>query len=172
MVKNLFICSIFVIAIAMIIYYVYPEKKLPSGVTIDKMVVFKSKRELLVYSKGRLVKTYTISLAKNPVGHKQYEGDYRTPEGYYTINSKNPKSVCYKNLGISYPDKEDISAAKNLGKTPGGNIKIHGILNGFGFIGKFHRWGAWTAGCIALTNEEMDELYYHTPVGTPIEIKP
>ena len=77
-----------------------------------------------------------------------------------------------KNLGVSYPNKYDIKHAKELGKPAGGDIKIHGLRNKTGIIGKFHRFFDWTLGCIALTNEEMEEIYNATPVGTKIEIKP
>ncbi len=127
---------------------------------------------MVVYSNNIILKTYKISLGKNPIGDKEFEGDNKTPEGIYFINAKNSKSTCYKNLGISYPNITDIEKAKDLGKQTGGDIKIHGIINGYGFIGKFHRWVDWTAGCIAITDQEMDEMFNHTPIGTPIEIKP
>ncbi len=113
-----------------------------------------------------------MALGKNPIGAKQYEGDKKTPEGVYFINAKSADSKFHKNLGISYPNKEDIRIAKQIGKAPGGNIKIHGLQNGLGFIGRLQSFSDWTAGCIALTNEEIDELYEHTPIGTPVEIKP
>lgn len=118
------------------------------------------------------MKTYTISLGGNPIGDKEYEGDKKTPEGIYYINDKNPNSGYHKNLGISYPNKKDIEQAKKLGKPVGGDIKIHGLKNRTGVIGKLHRWFDWTLGCIALTNNEMDELYYSVPIGTKIEILP
>ena len=158
--------------IGLAIYYFYPEKKLSPNVSIDKMVVLKSERKLQVFSDGQLLKTYTISLGRNPVGDKEFEGDKKTPEGFYTINDKNPNSGFYKNLGISYPNQDDIERAKEIGKPAGGDIKIHGIRNGIGIIGKFQRFSDWTAGCIALTNSEMEDIYEHTPVGTPIEIRP
>jgi len=154
------------------VYYFYPENKLPAGVRIDKLVVHKSKRKMSAYSGGQLIKTYKISLGKEPVGDKQFKGDKKTPEGLYFINDKNPNSSCHKNLGISYPDKADIEKAKRLGKPTGGDIKIHGLMNGTGFIGKFHRWQDWTLGCIAVTDQEIDELYHAVKIGTPIEIKP
>jgi len=153
-------------------YYFFPEKKLPAGVTIDKIVVFKSHHLMDVWSNGKLLKTYSISIGKNATGAKQLQGDNRTPEGSYFINDKNPNSTCYKNLGISYPDIKHAEAAKQLGKSAGGDIKIHGLLNGCGFIGKFHRWRDWTNGCIAVTDAEMDELYYHLAIGTAIDIYP
>jgi len=158
--------------IILIAYYFYPESKFPANVIIDKIEVYKSKREMLVYSKGILIKTYKVSIGGTPVGRKEYEGDKKTPEGVYSINAKNPNSGWYKNLGVSYPNKEDVRRAKLLGKAPGGDVKIHGVKNGYAFIGKFQRWLNWTAGCIALTDQEVDEIYDHTPIGTKIEIKP
>jgi murein L,D-transpeptidase YafK len=155
-----------------VLYYFYPEKPLPEGSVIDKLVVYKSKRQLLAYSKGALLKTYSIALGRQPIGDKQFEGDKKTPEGLYFINGKNPNSGYYKNLGISYPNASDMKEAKKLGKPVGGDIKIHGLRNRGGLLGKCHRWFDWTLGCIAVTNEEMDELYNAVPIGTPIEIYP
>ncbi|MBW4888835.1 L,D-transpeptidase family protein [Mucilaginibacter sp. HMF5004] len=153
-------------------YYFFPESKLPVYTAIDKILVLKSRKQLLVYSHGKLIKTYTISLGFCPKGKKQVEHDGKTPEGLYYINAKNPHSVCYKNLGISYPSKADILKAQQLNKPTGGDIKIHGLSNKADFIGKFHRWYNWTDGCIGVTNNEIDELYNHIAIGTPIEIKP
>ncbi|WP_294819013.1 L,D-transpeptidase family protein [uncultured Flavobacterium sp.] len=153
-------------------YYFFPGKKLPSGKTINRLIVYKSKRKMQAWSGIELLKTYTISLGRNPTGHKQFEGDCKTPEGIYYIDGRNPNSAFYKNLGISYPNTADIAHAEKLGKPPGGDIKIHGLRNGKGYIGKFHRWGNWTAGCIAVTNKEMEELYGAVEDGTVIEILP
>jgi murein L,D-transpeptidase YafK len=153
-------------------YYYWPEKKLPPGVRIDKLVVIKSKNIMMAYSKEKVIKTYRVSIGKNSIGDKQFEGDKRTPEGTYSINDKNPNSDYHKNLGISYPNKNDIAEAKERNVKPGGQIKIHGLKNGQGFIGKFQRFRNWTAGCIAVTNDEVDELYNHVEIGTPVIIKP
>lgn len=153
-------------------YYLFPEQKLPENIKIDSLVVIKSKRQLIAYSDGQIIKTYKISLGKNPLGTKQSEGDKRTPEGTYIIDTKNPNSGFHKNLGISYPNNQDIEKHKGMKNPIGGDIKIHGLKNGLGFISKFQRWFDWTAGCIALTNKEIDELYKAVPVGTLIEIKP
>jgi murein L,D-transpeptidase YafK len=144
---------------------------LPKGSKIDSIVVIKSKRQLLAYSKGNLLKIYKIALGREPIGPKQFEGDRKTPEGVYYINDKNPNSGWHKNLGISYPNQKDIKNANKKGKSAGGNIKIHGLQNGKGYIGKLHRLQDWTLGCIAVTNEEIDELYYATTIGCRIEIK-
>lgn len=155
-----------------VIYNWYPEKKLPANAEIDYIVVKKSDRKLLAYSKQKLLKTYQISLGDSPIGHKKYEGDEKTPEGIYTVNTKNPNSGYHKNLGVSYPNAKDITKAKLLGKRPGGDIKIHGIRNHIGFIGKFQRFFDWTNGCMALTNTEVDELYAAVKIGTKIDIRP
>ena len=96
----------------------------------------------------------------------------KTPEGTYFINDKNPNSSYHKNLGISYPNKENIENAERVEKKAGGEIKIHGIRNKIGFVGKFHRWIDWTLGCIAVTNKEIEELYRAVKIGTRVEIKP
>lgn len=139
---------------------------------IDSLVVTKSNHELQVFSKGKPVKNYYISLGKQPLGSKEIEGDNKTPEGKYFIYDKNPNSDYHKNLGVSYPDSLDVLKAAKMGKSAGGDIKIHGLKNGMGFIGKFQRWCNWTAGCMAVTNTEIDELYDAVKIGTPIEIKP
>lgn len=157
---------------AAITYNIIPEDKLPSETKIDSLVVYKSKREMLTFAKGRYTKTYTISLSRNSSGHKEFEGDMKTPEGIYFINDKNPNSGYHKNLGVSYPNAVDIEHANKLGKSAGGDIKIHGIRNYMGFIGKFHRLSDWTLGCIAVTNAEIDELFEAVEIGTPIKIYP
>lgn len=154
-----------------IIYYFFPYTSIPQGVAVDKIVILKSQRKLLAYAQGLVVRTYTVSLGRNPIGAKVYEGDYKTPEGSYVINEKNPQSSFHKSLGISYPNQQDLANARQLGKPPGGDIKIHGLGNDLGFVGRFQRWKDWTTGCIALTNEEIDDLYMHTQLGTQVEIK-
>jgi murein L,D-transpeptidase YafK len=154
------------------VYYFFPENKLPANKKIDKLVVLKGKRIMEVYSNGQIIKTYKIALGQNPTGDKESEGDKRTPEGEYRINDKNANSSFHKNLGISYPNTQDTEEAKKKNLEPGGEIKIHGIRNGFGFIGKFHRMLNWTAGCIAITDQEIDELYDNVAIGTPVVIRP
>lgn len=161
-----------IIPISFLLYYFYPESKLPKGKIIDRIEVYKSKRKMRVYSGNVLLKTYRIALGKNPVGHKEFEGDCKTPEGIYTIDGKNPNSAFHKNLGVSYPNEKDIEHAMTLGKSAGGDIKIHGLRNGYGYRAKFHRWKDWTAGCIAVTDNEIDELYEAVQLGAEIEIFP
>jgi murein L,D-transpeptidase YafK len=155
-----------------LVYYFLPENDLPTDTKIDKLVVIKSQRTMEAYSKGMLVKTYKVSLGQNPLGDKEFQGDKKTPEGEYRINDKNPNSGFHKNLGVSYPDVSDIQEARRKGLDPGGEIKIHGLRNGARFIGKFHRLFNWTAGCIAVTDKEIDELYKSVDLGTPIIISP
>ena len=161
-----------ILILLFVTYYFFPEPKLPENSTIDLIKIYKSKHELLAFEKGKLLKTYSIAIGSAPVGPKQFEGDKKTPEGTYFINDKNPNSGWYKNLGISYPNKNDRKCAYKLGKSPGGAIKIHGIQKKLRFIGKLHRWSDWTLGCIAVTNTEMDELYYATKIGARVEIHP
>lgn len=162
---------LFFISVALV-YYFLPERELPSGKKFDKLIVIKSKGIMQAYADEQLIKTYKVSIGQHPMGDKEFEGDKKTPEGSYIINDKNPNSGYSKNLGVSYPNAADIKEAKEKRFKPGGEIKIHGLKNGIGFIGKFHRFFNWTAGCIAVTNEEMDELYKAVEVNTPIIIKP
>lgn len=146
--------------------------ELPADLQFDRLVVHKETRLLTAYAKGEALRRYRIALGWAPEGHKQMEGDGKTPEGIYFVDGKNPNSRYYKNLGVSYPNDEDRAAATALDVSPGGDIKIHGLPEGQGHLGETHWLRDWTAGCIAVSNEEIDELYAHTPVGTLIEIKP
>jgi murein L,D-transpeptidase YafK len=145
---------------------------LPAGTTIDRIVVEKSPRRLLIFRDANLLKTYRIALGRSPLGAKEEEGDMKTPEGIYKIDGRNPQSSFHLALHISYPSDEDDKRAAARGVSAGSDIMIHGIRNGHGWIGAFHRWKDWTAGCIAVTDEEMDELWRITPDGTTIEIHP
>lgn len=155
-----------------LVYYFWPTKKLPKNARIDFIEVWKSKRRMDVFENGKLLKTYRIALGKNPIGHKEFEGDNRTPEGVYIINDRNPNSAFYKNLGISYPNENDLKHAESLGKSAGGDIKIHGLRNGRAYRGKSHRFKNWTAGCIAVTNKDMEELFGCVIDRAKIEIRP
>ncbi|WP_220186695.1 murein L,D-transpeptidase family protein [Moraxella lacunata] len=146
---------------------------LATGSKIDKIVVRKADREMDVFYQGNFLKTYPISLGKNPIGHKEFEGDMKTPEGVYAINDRNANSGYHKNLGISYPNEADIAYAKAHGKLAGGAIKIHGIKNGLGdIIGANHLLKDWTHGCIAVTDPEIDELFVAVVEDAMIEILP
>ena len=138
----------------------------------DKVLVLKSERRLLLLRQGETLKSYPIALGGQPVGHKRHEGDRRTPEGSYLIDWRNPDSRFHRSLHISYPDADDRAAAARAGVPPGGDIMIHGLPNGLGAVGVAHRLTDWTDGCIAVTNEEMDEIWNAVDDGTPIEIRP
>jgi tetratricopeptide (TPR) repeat protein len=139
---------------------------------VDKVLIEKKKRRLSLISKGEIIKTYKIALGGNPVGPKERQGDNRTPEGTYTIASRNRHSDYHLSLRISYPDEKDKKRAKELGVSPGGDIMIHGIKNGLSWVGGFHAEIDWTEGCIAVTNKQMEEIVRLVPIGTPVEIRP
>lgn len=153
-------------------YLIFQKQVSPKEAVIDAIEVYKSKREMIVFSEGKSLKVYKIALGKNPIGPKEFEGDCKTPEGIYIINDRNPNSAYHKNLGISYPDESDLRNAAKVGKPAGGDIKIHGLKNGKGWISKFHRLKDWTAGCIAVTNSEIDELFASVQPGAVIKIYP
>ena len=144
----------------------------PAGITIDRIVVEKSARSLSILANGKKLKTYRVALGRNPVGPKREEGDMKTPEGIYKIDGRNPQSSFHLALHVSYPSNEDNARAAGRGVAAGFDIMIHGIQNGHGWIGAFHRLHDWTAGCIALTDEEIEELWRITPDETTVEIRP
>lgn len=141
------------------------------GASADSVVVVKSRRTLTLFSHGRPLKTYRVSLGGHPRGPKAEEGDRRTPEGLYRLDYRNPRSGAHRALHVSYPDSADAARAAARGVSPGGLIMVHGISRGFGLVGRLHRLIDWTDGCIAVTNREMDEIWSAVPVGTPIDIR-
>ena len=138
----------------------------------DKVLIEKKERRLTLLSKGEVVKTYKIALGGNPIGPKERQGDNKTPEGTYIIDSRNKDSDYHLSLRISYPNENDIKRAKELGVSPGGDIMIHGIKNGLMWGGAYLAEVDWTKGCIAVTDEEMEEIYKFVPNGTIVEIRP
>jgi tetratricopeptide (TPR) repeat protein len=138
----------------------------------DKILVEKKERRLMLIAKGEVLKTYKIALGGNPNGPKQRQGDNKTPEGTYFIDSRNKDSSYYRSLHISYPNERDKKRAKKLGVSPGGDIMIHGIKNGFSWVGDAHTQVDWTKGCIAVTNKEIEEIGKLVPNGTVVEIRP
>lgn len=141
---------------------------------IDSIVVEKAKRRLYLLSGGDIVRTYRISLGKAPSGAKEREGDNRTPEGDYYITAHNPHSSYHLSLRISYPTPEQIKKAKENGYSAGGDIMIHGFPNKAPktIFDIWHKAKDWTAGCIAVTDEEIEEIYELVQDGTPITINP
>jgi murein L,D-transpeptidase YafK len=144
----------------------------PVQAPVTFILVEKAKRTLSLYSGKKLVKSYRIALGGNPEGHKEQEGDSRTPEGRYIIDAKNPNSSFHLSLHISYPRKQDLAAAKRRGVSPGGAIMIHGTPGSLGTLNAMGFYPDWTAGCIAVANEHIEEIYAKVKNGTPILIKP
>jgi murein L,D-transpeptidase YafK len=141
---------------------------------VDCIEIIKHQRIMNLIRDDKIVKTYKISLGRNPKGAKREEGDKKTPEGRYFIKRKNPSSRYHLALEISYPNPEDKSRAEKLGKNPGNNIMIHGLPNYISYMPEFtqktQRWMDWTQGCIAVTNGEIEEIYQEVEVGTPVII--
>ena len=171
--KLVVICLIAaLVAVAALYYKGWFSTAEKTKITADKVLVEKALRRMTLFQNGKPVKTYRIALGKNPVGPKVQEGDKRTPEGIYTINGRNPKSAFHLSLRVSYPGAADIAQAKSLGVSPGGDIMIHGLGNGFGWIGSNHTLSDWTLGCIAVTNAEIEDIWKAVPDGTVVEILP
>ncbi|RGP37419.1 L,D-transpeptidase family protein [Pseudotabrizicola alkalilacus] len=135
-----------------------------NGPEVTSVQVHKGARKMYLLHHEKVLKTYDIALGFTPVGHKEFEGDGRTPEGTYIIDRRNPNSEFHLSIGISYPNQADREYAKSLGKSPGGDIFIHG-----GPKRKVSRRD-WTAGCIAVTDKEMERIYAMVKNGTPIQI--
>lgn len=139
---------------------------------VDGIVIEKSKRTLTLMSGTKTVQTYRVALGGQPVGAKDRQGDHKTPEGIYSVDAKNTNSQFHKALHISYPSQADRANARKLGVSPGGDVEIHGLGAKWGWIGAKHRLTDWTDGCMASSNEEIDEIYRLIKVGTPVEIRP
>lgn len=141
-------------------------------VMADSIVIEKSMRRMTLFNAGLPVRTYDVALGRNPVGRKERIGDYRTPEGLYHIDARNPFSRYHRGLHVSYPNADDLARARTTGIPAGGDIMIHGLPNGQGSAGAAHREFDWTNGCVAVTDDEIDEIWASVPVGTPVRIKP
>ncbi len=136
-----------------------------SGPKVTKIMVFKKQRRMYLMHRRHILKTYNVGLGFAPVGDKKVEGDGKTPEGMYYIDRRNPDSEFHLSLGISYPNERDIAEAMKLGKSPGGDIFIHGRGHFYDVLIR-----DWTWGCIAVTNDEIEEIYAMVRDGTPIAI--
>jgi len=156
----------------LLIWANYRVPPLPTGARADKILVDKSQRRLVLLHQGKPLKAYRIALGPTPVGHKECQGDGRTPEGLYRIDFRKPDSAFHRALHISYPNARDIQVARSRGVDPGGAIMIHGLGKNLGWFGKLHYFVDWTAGCMAVTNAEIEELWRAAPDGTPVEIRP
>ena len=150
----------------------WPHHPLSDDARGDRIVIRKSARVLDLYRGEVLLKKYRIALGADPIGPKSREGDHRTPEGRYRIDYRKADSSFHRALHISYPSVEDSARAANVGVNAGGIIMIHGIRNGLGWLGRLHRLSDWTDGCVAVSNEEIEELYRAAPDGTIVELRP
>jgi len=149
-----------------------PDSAVQKSDKVDSILVLKRDHVVELLSGGRVVRTYKVALGRGGLAPKQREGDARTPEGHYVIDAKYEHSAYHKALHVSYPNAEDRKHAAMLGAQPGGAIMIHGLPNGKGWIGAGQRLYDWTLGCIAVTDEEIDDVWILVPVGTPVEIRP
>jgi tetratricopeptide (TPR) repeat protein len=140
--------------------------------SVERILIEKSARRLMLISQGEVLKIYKIALGGNPIGPKERQGDNKTPEGTYIIDGRNRDSRYYLSLHISYPNEKDKNRARELGVSPGGDIMIHGIKNGFSWVGDAHAKIDWTKGCIAVTDKEIEEIAALAPDGTIVEIRP
>jgi murein L,D-transpeptidase YafK len=150
-----------------------PPTDAPPEEQADLIRVYKSERRMVLFKGDTPLSTYRISLGSAAdQGPKQREGDEKTPEGLYEIDWRNPRSMAHLSLHISYPSPADRQNAELKGYPPGGDIMIHGLPNGWGFVQNMHLLWDWTDGCIAVTDNEMRDIWARVPNHTPIEIAP
>ena len=138
----------------------------------DMVIVEKSESRLYLMRTGEAFASFHVAFGSNPEGHKQQQGDERTPEGKYVLGYKNAGSAFYKSIHISYPNTKDREEARKRGVRPGGDIMIHGQKNGYGQFAIIAQRFNWTNGCIALSDRDMDLVWNAVKPGTPIEIRP
>ena len=138
----------------------------------DAVLVDKSEKRLYLMQNGQIFRSFPVTFGAEPRGHKQQQGDERTPEGRYTLDYKNASSKYYKSIHISYPNAKDRANARKRGVDPGGDIMLHGQPNGWGWASPVLQLFKWTDGCIALSNRYMDQVWEAVDTGTPIEIRP
>jgi hypothetical protein len=138
----------------------------------ERIVVEKGNRRLLLLRGGDVIATYPVRLGLNPYGHKQREGDFRTPEGTYYLSRRNPQSQFFLSVEVSYPNAEDRERARQSGVRPGGLIMIHGQPNVPRKPPEYYASNDWTDGCIAVSNSDMVDIWQRTRLGMPIEIRP
>ncbi len=147
--------------------------RLPSKLPVaDSVVVFKGKHQLLLLKNNDTLRVYRVALSSNSKGPKIRKGDKKTPEGRYVVDWRNQRSRYYRSLHLSYPNDLDKRRADSLGVKPGGDIMIHGLMRGWGWLGKNHLVNDWTNGCIAVTNDEIKEIWRAVPNKTPVIIYP
>jgi murein L,D-transpeptidase YafK len=150
----------------------WANDKAPTPTKADRIVIIKSSRTMMLMNGDKVLKTYKVALGGQPVGAKDRQGDHKTPEGNYVVDARVPNSQFHRALHISYPNVRDRERAHKLGVSAGGAVEIHGLAEKFAWAGSAHRLADWTDGCIAVTDEEIDEIWPLVAVGTPVEIRP
>lgn len=146
--------------------------RIVSAENADFILIEKANRRLVLYSNQKELARYSVALGREPSGPMRCQGDNKTPEGNYVINSRKSDSKFYRSLKISYPNESDRRNAASLGCDPGGDIMIHGLPRWRGWLGIVHRFVDWTRGCIAVNNSEIDEIWKMAPNGTHVRIVP
>ena len=139
---------------------------------VDRVVVHKEERRLYLLHGETVVRSYKVALGVNPVGPKERAGDFRTPEGRYYLNRRNPRSEYFLSIQVSYPNEADLKRARRNHWDTGGSIMIHGLPNQLKHDPKYYEISDWTDGCIALSNADMVEVWLLTPDNAPIDILP
>jgi murein L,D-transpeptidase YafK len=160
------------LVLALIPVACHAGEAIPEGVHADKVLVEKKAKRMSLIADGQVIKTYRVALGKCPEGPKLMQGDCKTPEGCYQIDSHYPLSAYHLALHISYPSTADRERAEKAGVPAGGDIEIHGIKDGLGYLGDVQWMSDWTNGCIAVSNEEIEEIWRAVPDGTEVEIRP
>jgi murein L,D-transpeptidase YafK len=161
-----------VVATGVFVWAHTPPPPLASEMRVERIVVYKDQRRLLLLDGERPVAEFRVALGRNPRGHKVQDGDERTPEGVYKIDHHKADSDFHKALHISYPSASDIDRARAAAVKPGDSVMIHGLSPRRALLGKLHRLEDWTDGCIAVTNREIEQIFQVVRNGTPIEIRP
>lgn len=145
---------------------------LPLSAQADRVMVIKHEHTMMLMRDGVVLKSYRVALGRGGAGQKVRAGDNKVPEGVYLIVGRNAQSAFHRALRVGYPTQQQVRDAQRKGVDPGGDIMIHGIRNGLGWVGPLQRYVDWTQGCIAVTDREMNEVWRAVPNGTPIEIRP
>jgi len=161
--KALYAMKIFALILTIVSFSCFSE--------IDLVKVDKSENRMYLLENEKVIKEYHVAFGGSPKGHKEQEGDQKTPEGLYTLDYKKEDSSFYRAMHVSYPNQADLDNAKSKGVSAGGFIMVHGQKNRLGWLSSITQQFNWTNGCIALTNKEMDEFMSLVKVGTKIEIQ-
>ena len=169
--KRLFaILVIFIVGAAITLRFV--GNRTPLTQQASKVLVLKTEHKLLLLDAGNnVLRSYSVAIGRGGIEAKQRQGDHRTPEGLYVMDRHKRNSRFHRALHVSYPNEADRNRARDLGVDPGGDIMIHGIQNGLGWLGRLHRFVDWTDGCVAVTDPEIEDIWTAVPDGTPIEIR-